>query len=219
MASIASAFEKLHGREATKQELQHLYRVRDALNLRDDDAIWSFYISFVQYQVAVANLPDLISQAARTAVASTEAAARAQVSAAIARATPEALKAITLAAERTTKAATFKQAAMWGVMMVTIFGAIGGCGAVYIQKTAYAAGVAEATEVAEVSNAAAKWGRTAQGRLAYAYAASGQLDRWMNCTHPGFRTEGGICYPDRMEDGRIMGWPLDPKVSRKKRKR
>ncbi|MGH7437580.1 MAG: hypothetical protein ACRENE_18030 [Polyangiaceae bacterium] len=47
--SIDDAFAKLVGRQASPDERERLYRVRDALGLHDNDAFWSIVMAFEYY--------------------------------------------------------------------------------------------------------------------------------------------------------------------------
>jgi hypothetical protein len=47
--SIEDSFAKLVGRQASEQERERLYRVRDALGLHDNDAFWSIVIALEHY--------------------------------------------------------------------------------------------------------------------------------------------------------------------------
>ena len=46
---VESAFAKLTGREASEQEREQLYRLRDALGLHDNDAFWSIVMALEHY--------------------------------------------------------------------------------------------------------------------------------------------------------------------------
>ncbi|MGD0679007.1 MAG: hypothetical protein ABSC94_26680 [Polyangiaceae bacterium] len=47
--SVEDAFAKLTGRQATQEERERLYRLRDALGLRDNDAFWSIVMALEYY--------------------------------------------------------------------------------------------------------------------------------------------------------------------------
>jgi hypothetical protein len=46
---VEDAFAKLVGRQASETERERLYRVRDALGLRDNDAFWSIVMALEHY--------------------------------------------------------------------------------------------------------------------------------------------------------------------------
>ena len=47
--SVEEAFAKVVGRHASEEERQRLYRLRDALGLRDNDAFWSIVMALEHY--------------------------------------------------------------------------------------------------------------------------------------------------------------------------
>lgn len=218
MLKIAGSIEQIRRRPLSHDELMHLLRIKEALNVRDDDSLWSIVMLFDVYKSAANDLPDRIEEALSRAVASVEQAARAQVAAAVAGARDEALRAMMGAVQKTATAVTWKQSMLWAVFLFTVVAANFVVGGAYLQRISYEAGVRDATEIAEASDAASNWAHTDQGRRAYAYAASGQLDRWIYCTQPGFRVEGNLCFPAELDNGAKMGWPIQPEAPRKKRK-
>jgi len=73
--SVDDAFAKLTGRQATPEQRERLYRLRDALGLRDNDAFWSivmaleYYDSFLrQYPAQFAELAESTIESARAAL-------------------------------------------------------------------------------------------------------------------------------------------------------
>jgi hypothetical protein len=47
--SLEEAFAKLAGRHASETERERLYRLRDALGMRDNDAFWSIVLALEHY--------------------------------------------------------------------------------------------------------------------------------------------------------------------------
>jgi AcrR family transcriptional regulator len=47
--SVEEAFAKVVGRQASEEERARLYRLRDALGLRDNDAFWSIVMALEHY--------------------------------------------------------------------------------------------------------------------------------------------------------------------------
>lgn len=68
MASVDKAFEKLIGRQATPQEVERLHRVRDALGLRDNDALWLILIALESYDGLYRRYPEVIATQLRSAM-------------------------------------------------------------------------------------------------------------------------------------------------------
>lgn len=54
-ASLETAFTQLLGRKATPQELAELHRVRNVLNLQDNDALWLILLALDYYRHEIEN--------------------------------------------------------------------------------------------------------------------------------------------------------------------
>jgi hypothetical protein len=59
-----SAFEKLLGRESKPAEREQLYRVKEALGLRDNDALWLVLFALQYYDSLYRQFPKAIGQEA-----------------------------------------------------------------------------------------------------------------------------------------------------------
>lgn len=62
MDEIEVAFEKLLGRQASEKEVQDLYRVKNALNLHNNDSLWLILMALQSYDTMYAKYPELISK-------------------------------------------------------------------------------------------------------------------------------------------------------------
>lgn len=61
MEHLEQAFEKLIGRQPSELEVTRLYRVKDALGLRDNDALWLVLIALESYDTLYRKYPELIN--------------------------------------------------------------------------------------------------------------------------------------------------------------
>jgi hypothetical protein len=78
-SDLASAFQKLVGRAATDEEKRQLYRVKEALDIRDTDAVWLIFMA-LQYHVSLYRaMPAEITNGCREVLANAEAASEAIV--------------------------------------------------------------------------------------------------------------------------------------------
>jgi hypothetical protein len=84
MSNLDDSFTKLLGRQPSDAERQRLYQVRDALGLRNNDALWLVLIALQHYEQLYAGIPDRIEAAAKKAARSAAAQAQADVNSAIA---------------------------------------------------------------------------------------------------------------------------------------
>ena len=65
--SVEEAFAKVVGRQASDEERARLYRLRDALGLRDNDAFWSIVMALEHYDAFFRQYPaQLAEQTARS---------------------------------------------------------------------------------------------------------------------------------------------------------
>ena len=82
MSDLEESFQKLLDRQPTDGERQRLYRVRDALNIKPTDAVWTLLMIMEHYQTMYEEIPRQIAEAARNATETIRATAEAQAKAA-----------------------------------------------------------------------------------------------------------------------------------------
>jgi hypothetical protein len=68
MNSLDDTFTKLLGRQPSDYERQQLYRVRDALDIKNNDALWLVLMALQHYQSMYEEFPSLIGSAAHDAL-------------------------------------------------------------------------------------------------------------------------------------------------------
>ncbi|AXQ50981.1 hypothetical protein DZC31_30160 (plasmid) [Stenotrophomonas rhizophila] len=61
MTDLASAFAQLLGRQPSEKEIEALYRVKNALNIRDNDSLWLVLMAFQSYDTLFSKYPAMIS--------------------------------------------------------------------------------------------------------------------------------------------------------------
>jgi AcrR family transcriptional regulator len=61
VVSVEEMFAKVVGRHASDEERQRLYRLRDALGLRDNDAFWSIVMALEYYDSFFRQYPALLA--------------------------------------------------------------------------------------------------------------------------------------------------------------
>jgi len=82
MSDLDDSFAKLLGTQATDKDRQDLYRVRDALGLKSNDALWLVLMALQHYQSQYEAFPARIEDAARRTLQKFENAADAMARAA-----------------------------------------------------------------------------------------------------------------------------------------
>lgn len=61
MLDLDATFEKLLGRQPSEREVQSLYRVKNALNVRDNDALWLVLMALESYDTLYRKYPSMIA--------------------------------------------------------------------------------------------------------------------------------------------------------------
>jgi hypothetical protein len=68
MPDVERSFERLLGRQPSDKEIQNLYRVKSALDLKDNDALWLVLIALESYDTLYRRYPDMVNaEVAKTA--------------------------------------------------------------------------------------------------------------------------------------------------------
>lgn len=212
MSEIESSFEKLLGRTPSDAERQNLYRVRDALGLKNNDALWLVLMALDHYKTLYEAIPGRIAATAGSTLENIRSAADAEI-----RATAEATKAdlaktVAAAARDVANHTAKKQMWKWAAGCIAVAAvAVGGVGW-YANKSGHESGFAEGYangwKRAQDDKAAASWANTPQGKRAYHLAEAGDLDALVKCTKPGWHAANGYCFASTAPDGKIYGWRL-----------
>lgn len=61
MPDVERSFERLLGRQPTDKEIQNLYRVKSALDLKDNDALWLVLIALESYDTLYRRYPGMVN--------------------------------------------------------------------------------------------------------------------------------------------------------------
>lgn len=98
MSELDDSFAKLIGRQPNDTERQSLYRVRDALGLKNNDALWLVLMALESYDEKYKAVPAQIEKAAKFAAANAATQAQEQINTAIAALVPTVQSAVQQAA-------------------------------------------------------------------------------------------------------------------------
>lgn len=101
MNGLDESFQKLLGRQPSNDEKQELYRVRDALGLGNNDALWLIIMALQFYHEKYNSIPARIEKAAKTATAESAKQAQSEINKAVATLVPSVKKAVETAAAET----------------------------------------------------------------------------------------------------------------------
>jgi hypothetical protein len=68
MIDVEGSFAQLVGRQPTEKEVQNLYRVKNALGIRDNDALWLVLMALESYDTLYRKYPSMIATQVETLV-------------------------------------------------------------------------------------------------------------------------------------------------------
>jgi hypothetical protein len=209
VSSPEEAFAKLLGQQPTDKDRQRLYRVRDAIGIKNTDSLWVLMIALQYYETLYERIPQKIVAAAAEAVAAARKTAESQAKAAAAEAhrglTSGVLRAVNEIARRGALRDILKWAAVTvftsSVMLVTVgrweFHRGESEGEWRIEKVAREERARKAAE--------SSWASTPDGRAAFELARAGVLHDILTCSGRGLVPREGWCVAQG-ERGRPFHW-------------
>ena len=121
---VAPAFEKLLGRAATETEREQLRRIRDALGLRENDALWSVLFALQYYDSLYRQFPKAIAAEAAKVLAETRTASEASARVGMENARAELARAIAISAQGVAQSVAQQQRLHWAILGAAIGAAI-----------------------------------------------------------------------------------------------
>jgi len=211
MSELDDSFTKLLGRQASDTERQQLYRVRDALDLKNNDALWLILMALQHYQNQYEAFPQQIAQAAQDTLVNFKTTADATVKASAEAAKADLAQAVASAAHEVAHNTSARQMWQWAAGCIAVAFSCVGLFGWYMHDNGYDGGYNSGYGVgykeAKDEKAAAAWANTPEGKLAYHFAQTGSLTSLAKCDRPGWRIEKGICYVRPASDG-TYGWRL-----------
>lgn len=208
MSAADEAFATLTNRQPSDRERQHLMRERDALGLKDNDALWRLLVVLGHYETLYAEIPTRIAKVASNVTDNVKAAAEAELKAAAARTRAELAKSVAQTALDIADRRTSVNRLQWitscafalGVMFLTIGTISFRTGLGKGDASGYDRGLA----VTRDEKVAAAWANTPEGQLAYGFAKAGSLRELAACSGHGWLKREGVCYPS----SKTQSWRL-----------
>jgi len=212
MSELDDSFSKLLGRQPSDVERQQLYKVRDALGLKNNDALWLVLMALQHYQGQYEKFPQVIAQAAKDTLINFKVTADATVKASAEAAKADLAKAVALAAREVAHNTSAKQMWQWAAGCIAVAFLCFGLFGWYMHSSGhdggYNSGYGVGYSEAKDEKAAAAWANTPEGKLAYRFAESGALQRLAKCQGKGWKIEKGVCYPYANGKEGTYGWTL-----------
>lgn len=212
MSDLDDSFAKLLGRQPSDTERQDLYRVRDALGLKNNDALWLVLMALEHYQDQYEKFPQAIAQAAKDTLVNFKVTADATVKASAEAAKADLAQAVAAAAKEVAHNTSAKQMWQWAAGCIAVAFLCVGLFGWYMHSegstSGYSLGYGTGYNEAKDEKAAAAWANTPEGRTAYRFAQSGELQRLARCSGKGWKVEKGVCYPYPVQNEGTYGWRL-----------
>jgi hypothetical protein len=191
---LENSFHKLLGRQPTDKEIQSLYRTRDALGLKNNDALWLIIMSQEFQRGEYEDLSNKIETSVNKVLDKSKDAASAIAVAATEDAKFELAKAVGIAANKVAQDVATTKKFRWAaicfivsLLALSIDGGAAGWGG-------YTTGLAKGYQMAQDQKAAAAWANTQEGQIAYRFAQTGDLKTFSQCSGFGWKSLKGVCY-------------------------
>ena len=210
MRELDESFARLLDRQPTDAERQALYRVRDTLEIENNDALWVILMALQYHQSQYEKFPKAIAQAAQGILADFRVTADATAQASAQAAKADMANAVAEIGQKVAKSAAHTEKLKWltGCVLVITLTFSGGFWFAFDrgEVSGYGAGYKKA----EDEKAAAAWGNTPVGQEAYYLeeANPGTINRFARCEGDGWHREkykdGYACWP-RADNGKQPG--------------
>jgi hypothetical protein len=192
--------------------------VRDALELKSNDALWLVLMALQHYQRQYEQVPARIEDAAQRTLTTFRDTAETTALAATENAREQLAAAVAAAARDVARHVGVAHLLQWIVVAIV---SVAGCVlllGLYIHMVGEEAGLsigyAKGYEEAKDEKAAAAWAATREGQVAFRLAEAGSMHKLGSCSEPGWYIEKGVCYPGRAADGLLYGWHLGSRSRR-----
>lgn len=205
-------FKRLNGREATAEDVLKFERLTTALETTPGDAMLAVLVALDHYETLYGTIPKRITDTAANTLTSFKEAANAQATASMEQAKEALAKTVSEVAVKVASNTATKSMWKWAAGCIAVaFLCLGGFGW-YMHSTGsssgYALGYGTGYNEAKDEKAAAAWANTPEGKLAYRFAQSGELQRLARCSGKGWTVEKGNCYPQPVPKEGTYGWKL-----------
>ena len=210
--AFENQFKALLGRAPSERERDNLRRVRDVLELSENDGLWMVLFALQYYDSAYEEMPGKIQNASEAILKDFRDTAQRVADAAAAKSRDSLAQLVADAAGRISYAQVRKSVVRWSAIAIAVAATSIIMLSFYFHRTAHAAGYAEGVAAgykdARVEASAATWGATPEGRLAFQLAELGGLRKLATCDFPDWKRVNDICYPQPRPDGMMDGWRI-----------
>jgi len=205
-------FKRLNAREATAEDVLRFERLTAVLETTPGDALLAVLVALDHYEMLYREIPKKITETATDALGNFKRSADAQAAESIAEAKADLAKAVSEVAIKVAHNTSTKQKFKWACgciaaafVSISVLGWYANSNGKELgYKAGYGAGYTEAKD----EKAAAAWANTPEGRTAYRFAQSGELQRLARCQGKGWNRKGNICYVSPVPNEGTYGWAM-----------
>jgi hypothetical protein len=201
------SFTKLLGRQPTDWERQEHFRARDALGLRNNDALWPLLMMLGHYRTLYAEFPALIARAANDVSDKTRAAAEADLKALGARMQSKLAHSVADTAHKIADRRATTKRLQWVTGCIAVAGVVFSVVGFVGHRAGYSSGHEDGFKEARDESAAAAWANTPEGQVAYRLSKAGSIRDLATCAGRGWVVKGNTCYP-HPDGAMVYGWAI-----------
>jgi hypothetical protein len=216
LITLEDSFTSLLGRQPSDKERQALLRTRDALNLKNNDALWLVLMALGHYETIYCRFPALIARAAADVTEKARTVAEGEVKAASSRLHAKLAETVAKSAldiaDRAASTKRWQWVSTCLIVAASAFLVVGGWSYRTGHRSGYASGRADGYSDAHDERAAAAWANTPEGQLAYGLAAAGSIRELAACSGSGWVRRAGACFAT-VQNGSVHGWNLPVEAS------
>jgi hypothetical protein len=212
VSTLEESFAMILGRQPSDAERQLFLRERDALHLKDNDALWRLLMVLGHFETLYGQIPARIAKVAATVTENTKTAAEAELKAASARTRAELAKSVAQTAHDIAGSVASAQRSRWFLIGALVATAVFvGAGASMFRigvKAGQHSGELDGYSKARDEKAATAWANTPEGQLGYKLAKAGALREMATCTGKNLVRRGDLCLVRGCRES-VLGWKIN----------
>lgn len=208
ISSIRNKYEVLFGEPMSIEQIDRIELIADTLQVRENDAIWHYFLACELYQKTMEKTAENFSQYSDDAKKCFQHDLKMMGD----EIRLELIKKISHAAGQVARDVAGRSKWIWATVCITL--ALAGTYALagYMHKIGFSAGQESGYQKSRIESDAASWANTDPGKSAYHLYQSGALQTLLTCSNPGWevavRDRVRICVPRAAADKSIYGWKL-----------
>jgi hypothetical protein len=207
MHDLDDSFSKLLGRQPSDLQKQRLYQTKDALGLKNNDALWLVLIALEHYNTLYEDIPNRIENAARSSLDSLEGLAKMRLEAASSAAIDSIKYELVEKVAGLSEQTIVRDKWWWSFSCVALSLSALIVVGVLSFNFGERVGKSEAYQEVRDEQAAASWANSGEGKKAFSMAQKGTLSLLINCGGKGWKVENNNCIP-YTSDNTVTGWLL-----------